>query len=203
MRAVVVTPPDPIVTPDEISGTHDANDTVVAALIAAVTEEIDGPGGYLNRSLGLQTIRATSWCFEDGMTLPAGPVTDIESLTYLDANGDEQTVDPSYYRLAGDRLYAVGGYTFPTTLAADDAVRVTYNAGYDGVVTGAIPERARSAIILSVQSLKAGMAIENVFLKTDVVEGIGRQEYVLSDQATAAVQATCRRLLSTLWMPSV
>lgn len=41
----VVVPPAPILTPADVPGSHASDDARVAALIAAATEELDGPTG--------------------------------------------------------------------------------------------------------------------------------------------------------------
>jgi hypothetical protein len=63
MRVVVITPPAPLVTwPDadkhlKLDGDETDRD-YVQGLIAAATGHIDGPGGWLNRALGEQTLEA-------------------------------------------------------------------------------------------------------------------------------------------------
>lgn len=196
----VVTPPEPIVAPEDIAGVT-AGDTGVAGLIAAVTEEIDGPSGWLGRSLGPQTIEWTDWIGCCRALLPCGPIIKIESVTAVDRDGVETTVDPSTYRLDGNCIVIADGASW----VACEKHRIRYKAGYNGttgagageVQTGAIPERARQAIILSVQHLRS-LQVESLYLKVDEVDGVGRKEFTLSEQASNIVERTCEWLLSTL-----
>lgn len=196
----VVTPPEPIVAPEDITGVT-AGDTGVVGLIAAVTEEIDGPSGWLGRSLGPQTIEWSDWIGCRRALLPCGPIIKIESVTAVDRDGTETTVDPSTYRLDGNCIVVADNAPWVTC----EKHRIRYKAGYNGttgagtgeVQTGVIPERARQAIILSVQHLRS-LQVESLYLKVDEVDGVGRKEFTLSEQASNIVERTCERLLSTL-----
>ena len=86
MRVVVIDPPLPAVTFEEaarhlrLDGDDDRD--YVEALIAAAQTHIDGPEGWLGRSVGIQTLelRMDAWpgC------LPFRPVIDIVSVTVDD-----------------------------------------------------------------------------------------------------------------------
>lgn len=196
----VVVPPQPIVTPADIAGVA-VGDAAVAALIAAVTEEIDGPSGWLGRALGVQTIEWTDWIGCRRTTLPCRPIIKIESVTAIDCDGREEVVDPSTYRQEGDCIVVAHGAGWVTS----NRHRIRYKAGYNGTSgaaageqqTGAVPERARQAIILSVQHLRS-LQVESLYLKVDEVEGVGRKEFTLSEVASKVIERTCERLLSTL-----
>jgi uncharacterized phiE125 gp8 family phage protein len=64
---------------------------------------------------------------------PIDPDTPV-TLTYLDANGIEQTVGSGGYRLSTSRrpaaLSPVVGACWPSALAAPDAITATFEAGY-------------------------------------------------------------------------
>lgn len=210
MRVRVIPPPTPIVTPADIAGDHGPTDSAVAALIAAVTEDIDGPGGWLGRALGPQVLEIVAGCFSEiacrgVIRLPYPPLIKVESVKYLDVAGVEQTLDAGVYRVNETSLMLKPGESWPSAGAFPDAVRVRFKAGYNGTAgagageaqTGIVPERARQAIILSVQHLKS-LGAESLYLRADEVEGIGRQEFTLSETANKVVTASCERLLSTL-----
>jgi len=196
----VVTPPEPIVAPEDILGAT-AGDETVAGLIGAVTEEIDGPSGWLGRSLGPQTIEWTDWIGCRRTVLPCRPIIKIDSVTTVDRDGSETVVDPATYRLDGNCIVVAEGAAW----VCCEKHRIRYKAGYNGtsgaaageVQTGDIPERARQAIILSVQHLRS-LQVESLYLKVDEVDGVGRKEFTLSDQASNIVERTYERLLSTL-----
>lgn len=197
MTVRVVTPPEPIVRPEEILGVT-AGDEAVAGLIAAVTEEIDGPTGWLGRSLGPQTLEWSSQNWPcNWFTLPCKPIIEISGVTYLDISSTVQTVDAADWSLSGDLIVFRNGWSMPSLACGPNAVRIQYQAGYDGDTTGEVPERARQAIILSVQHLRS-LQVESLYLKVDEVDGVGRKEFTLSDQASNIVERTCERLLSTL-----
>lgn len=195
----VIVAPAPIVTPDLVPGGHAGDDAAVTRLIASVQEQIDGPGGWLGRALGPQTLELTRPCFSRTMRLPYLPIIDVLSVKWLDADGVEQTVDDVDYRLIGDRLQMMA---LPPSGLGDfpDSVRIQYRAGYDGGTTGAVPARAVQAIILTVQHLLS-IGERNLFLRSDEVEGVGTKTYTVSESAAELIERTTRRLLSTLWMP--
>lgn len=197
----LVTPPDPIVVPEEIPGAA-SDDVAVEGLIAAVTEAIEGPRGWLGRSFGPQTIEWTTWLGCCRVLLPCYPIIKIESVVTIDRQGAETVVDPAMWRQDGDWLVVADGASW---VVRDACHRVRYRAGYNGwsgagpdeVQTGAVPENARQAIILSVQHLRS-LQVESLYLKVDEVDGVGRREYTLSEQASNIIDRTCATLLSTL-----
>lgn len=203
MRVRVIIPPDPIVTPADIAGDHTADDATVAAMIQAVTEEIDGPGGWLGRSLGEQTIELSLTCWPACLQLPYGPIIEIEGISYFDADDAEQAVDDGSWSVENGYLWFASNWSSPVLYDGRPyPARITYRAGYDGEDvadggTGPVPERARQAIILSVQQMKS-IGAENLFLKSIEVPDVETLQFTLSDQATKIVQSACDRLLSTL-----
>jgi len=201
----VISAPEAIVTPADIVGSHAANDPAVAALIQAVTEDIDGPSGWLGRCFGPQVLRLTqdSFCGRN-MLLPYGPVIEVENIAYLDAADNEFSVPDDAWRMVDDRIWFAAGFSFPSLSCAPDALRIEYQAGYNDEDasneggTGPVPERARQAIIATVQHLKSTFRTENLFLRSDQVEGIGMRQYVVSDQANVIIRQMTDRLLSGL-----
>ena len=203
MIVTVITPSAPIVTPADIAGSHAEDDASVAAAIAAVTEEIDGPTGWLGRAIGPQTIELRASCFRFGeIFLPYPPIIDVGSVKYLDGDLVEQTVPAeSYERLTDGALRMKVGH-WPAVGVHPEAVRIRYQAGYNGGPvadggTGPVPERIRQAIIVMVQDLLATKA-ENLFLRSEEVEGIGTRQYTVSDQASTIIRRTADRLLNGL-----
>jgi hypothetical protein len=75
------------------------------------------------------------------------PLVEVVGITYVDENGDEQTLDPSKYhvvRKVGPKcrrsvIELASGASWPSTRSQRDAVTVTYRAGYVEEV-GASPE---------------------------------------------------------------
>lgn len=198
MNLRVVIPPAPIVVPADIAGSHAANDAKVAATIAAVTEELDGPTGWLGRAIGVQTIEASGQFCAERTLLPCRPIIEIKSLVTEDRDGNSAAADPATWRQDGDELVIHRGATW--TRRYRHIVR--YEAGYDGQSvedggTGPVPARIKQAIIVMVQDLIATKA-ENLFLRAEEVEGIGSRQYTVSDQASTIIRRTADRLLAGL-----
>lgn len=149
MSVVVVTPPAPLVERDlakkhlRVDGV--AEDTLIDLYIAAACGHIDGPGAYLGRAVGEQTLE---WSLDQfplcgGMALPVSPTLAVVSVKYIDAVGVEQTLDPADYRLVdGVVLRALGG-SFPSTPMDFGGVRVRWTAGY-----AATPPAIAAAVLL-------------------------------------------------------
>jgi hypothetical protein len=195
MTTTVVTGPVPIVTPADIAGNHGATDAKVAGMIAAVQRTIDGPHGWLGRALGKQTLRLELAAFpcHDIVRL-YGPVIGSVVVTYLDRDEVTITVDDTNYRVMTDAIQFRRSFSKPSTLCAPDAFRIQYEAGYD---TADVPPEAKQAVILMTQQMKAASA-ENLFLRAEEVDGVGRFEYTVSEQAGNIIRATAERLLQGL-----
>ena len=72
------------------------------------------------------------------LTLAFGPVLKVVSITYVDTNGDWQTVDSALYVVdlgSVTRIALVPGQSWPTADSRIGAVRVTYDAGDAAAVT--------------------------------------------------------------------
>lgn len=203
MRVTVIEPPPPIVTPVEIPGDHAADDVAVAALISAVTAGIAGPDGWLGRSLGPQTLELALSCWPDGFVrLPCPPVISVLSVSYVDSAGALVTVNDSAWQAEGGEFWMRSSFAPPELGDVPRPVRIRYRAGYDGNPvdeggTGRVPEQARQAIVLSVHAMKA-LRRDDLFLKVDEVQDVGRREWVISDQAGRIIEATAGRLLQGL-----
>jgi len=201
MQLRVITPPEPFVTPADIAGDHAADDALVASMIAAATEEIDGPTGWLGRAIGPQVIEATGCLGIERVALPCPPIISIEEVVGIDPYGAETAAAVEDYWLDGEVLVLRCGARW----ARLPRYRIRYKAGFNGNSgapegerqTGAIPERVRQAVILSVQHMKS-IGVENLYLKVDEVDGVGRQEFTLTDQASNVIERACDRLLRGL-----
>jgi hypothetical protein len=188
----VITPPQPIVTPAEIAGSHAPDDPAIAAMIAAATGEIDGPYGYLKRSIGKQTLEIEGDFRGWWVDLRLPPIIKVVKVFSAAVGGQETELSSSLYYYTRERLRFHSWQT---------ATRIQYEAGFseaDG--TGPVPPQVKQAIILSVQNMKA-LSAENLFLRSEEVEGVGTFQYTVSDQAGNIIRDTCRRLLAGLRVP--
>jgi hypothetical protein len=188
----VITPPQPIVTPAEIAGSHAPDDPAIAAMIAAATGEIDGPYGYLKRSIGKQTLEIEGDFCGWWVDLRLPPIIKVVKVFSAAVDGQEAELPSSLYYYSRERLRFHSWQT---------ATRIQYEAGFseaDG--TGPVPPQVKQAVILSVQNMKA-LSAENLFLRSEEVEGVGTFQYTVSDQAGNIIRDTCRRLLAGLRVP--
>jgi uncharacterized phiE125 gp8 family phage protein len=127
----------------------EANDALIAAYLRASVASVEG---YVERPLSPQAF--TEWadrfpaCYGERLTLSRDPVSSIVSVTYVDIDGAEQTLDASDYRnIEGEpwSLIAPIAAPFPQTEQRPDAVRVRYIAGYEA---GQCPPELQSAVLL-------------------------------------------------------
>lgn len=92
-----------------------------------------------------------------GLRLPRRPVTAVNSITYIDVNGNQQTLPTSQY-LIDTKLWtrirpAAPGVCFPFTYPGQaNAVTVSFTAGTSTTAAGT-PEMARLAIMAWVRTM--------------------------------------------------
>lgn len=156
MHVTVIDPPAVLVSRSEakkhLRVEHTDDDTLIDGFIAGACGWIDGPGGWLGRSIGEQTLEARFERFTcDEVVLPYGPILSVTSIKYLDEDGAEQTLDDSVYqRLSDGRIRLMADESWPDLYTDEEAVRVLYVAGYDG-----IPAAIKAAVLLMVGFLYA------------------------------------------------
>lgn len=154
-RVVVVTPPAPVVSLDEAKAhlrvEHADDDALITGMVAAATAHIDGPDGWLGRSIGVQTVetRFTLWEVDRVVPLPCRPVLAIEAVEYLDRNDAEREADLDDLELIGDAIYPSGS-SFPWEGGSlrNGGLRIRYRAGYE-----LLPAPIRVAILMMTEDL--------------------------------------------------
>lgn len=126
--------------------TNSASDTVLQRLVEAATTYIEE---YIERSLAHQTWKLSLDCFSDAIRLLRGPVSEITSFQYVDADGALTDVPEALYTLdtESDPAWIVrnSDEAWPDTLDAVNVVQVTYTAG-----CAPVPEDLKHAILLLV-----------------------------------------------------
>tara|TARA_R100000808_G_scaffold5235_1_gene16068 strand:- start:4378 stop:4959 length:582 start_codon:yes stop_codon:yes gene_type:complete len=128
----------------------DANEGALRQLRGA-TEEVQ-------RLTALQLLNAT-WVYTfDAFPIDAGgriwmpkaPLSSVSSITYLDSDGDSQTVAASVYQLVTSEtpgsVVLQYGQTWPTARTDTEAVTVTFVAGY-GTDQAQVPDMAQNAVL--------------------------------------------------------
>lgn len=106
-----------------------------------------------HRALISQQWRLTLDAFPDGAVhVPLPPLISVDAITYLDPDGDSQTLSSALYRVvttgSPGRIVPTYGYYWPSTRDIAGAVTVDYTAGY-----ASIPGAIISAILLLVGHL--------------------------------------------------
>lgn len=120
------------------SGDDDAN---AQAVLDAATAHFDGRDGILNRALTTQTWKLYMDSFPDGedaFQIPLPPLQSVDSIEYVDVDGTTQTLSTSLYRVTGGysqpaRVQPAFDEDWPTTRDVNNAVTVTFTAGYNTV----------------------------------------------------------------------
>lgn len=127
----------------------DDDDGQITGLIAAATE-------HLEKTLGLTLcktkFRQDFMKFCDATTMSAAPVTEIEAIKCVKANGNEFLLPPSQYSLikTHDGTFIHYNGELPCLAKRIDAVQVTFYAGFD---KEDVPASLKAAILLHVGSL--------------------------------------------------
>jgi uncharacterized phiE125 gp8 family phage protein len=106
-------------------------DDRIEQLIPPCTREIER---YTDRGFITQTWRLTIDEFEDEIELPHGPVTAVTAFSYLDADGDTQTVSADLYTTdlvsSPQRIVLNPGESWPTVLERINTVTIQFTVGY-------------------------------------------------------------------------
>lgn len=154
---------------------HDEDDALISSLIVAAREQAEA---FTNRAFIEQTLVLTMDEFCDRIKLPKPPFISVTSVVYLDGSGDSQTVSGAVYRIASRfepaLLTLEPGQVWPSTYDVDDAVTITYKAGYGGAAS-AVPDSVKAAIKMIVESL-----YEN---RGDLSQGVTISEIPMTSRA--------------------
>jgi uncharacterized phiE125 gp8 family phage protein len=129
--------------------------------------------------------------------VPYGPVQNIESITYIDSEGDEVVMADDEYALFNNGDMATlrplldGVYsTWPETSKTDNAVVIIYTAGYDDVSGIPLPELVKQAILMQVASMFENRQDEIVGTTGNVVSQVNMNSTMLLDTIKVYWNAT-------------
>jgi uncharacterized phiE125 gp8 family phage protein len=132
----------------------DAEDAYIESLIVTSLRMAER---ITRRSLYPTTWALTLERFPAGaIAIPRPPLQSVVSITYIDTDGIEQTLDPARYQVraaqgplaARGRILPAYGETWPATRCQMDAVTVTFVAGY-----AQVPEDITHARLLIIGEL--------------------------------------------------
>ena len=159
MRLQLVTPPTiQPVTVDELKThcviDHSLDDDYLSDVLDTAREQVEADTG---RALVEQTWQLLGSAFPAEINVPKPPLVAVSSITYIDTDGEEQTLDAADYQVVtttvGARIKPAAGACWPAVQPGHyNGVVVEFVAGYvvaDGETTvGAIPHRARQALLI-------------------------------------------------------
>ena len=132
--------------------TFDDDDAFVSSLVSAAVDLFDGDG-QLGRAIITQTWAQWGPQTQGRVRLLMGPFQSLEAVEYYDADGALQAADVSDFeaRKAGDfvTVEPKSGAAWPRTQARQDAIKITYKAGF-GDAPSDVPEGILHAILLLV-----------------------------------------------------
>ncbi len=129
-------------------------DSLIALYIKAAREYVER---YTRRALVQQSLRDNFDCFAEEMILSRGPVQSVNSITYFDQNGDQQTLSTSAYETdtveEPGRVVRAYNATYPVTRDnKPNCIQIDYTAGYedDASPTDAsgVPDAIKHAMLL-------------------------------------------------------
>lgn len=135
---------------------HTDEDDLIAGLLDAAVDHLDGASGILGRALVTQAwdlVLDALPC--DAIQLPLAPLVSVSSVQYYDTAGALQTLSPSLYYV--DAISQPGWVTrlstatWPDTMDGANAVIVRFVAGYGAAA--AVPGAIKAAIKLLVGHL--------------------------------------------------
>lgn len=127
-------------------------DNLISGLIAAARELIELATGrsFINTSWSVKLS-----CLPHCLELPRAPLSSVTSIEYLDADGDEQTLDADIYDVVTSdepgRIQLASNGSRPATATHPEAVTITYVSGYGAAATS-VPTPLRQAILLLLTS---------------------------------------------------
>jgi len=131
---------------------HADEDALISGYINAATARLDGLSGILGRALLTQTWTVEFPAFGKRLDIPLCPVQSA-TIQYYDSTNALQTLSSSVYAVLTDGLgpYVSLKYNqqWPQTYTRDDAVKITFVAGY-GDTPASVPASIRIAMFLLV-----------------------------------------------------
>lgn len=130
---------------------HHDEDATLARYIQAATREIEHA---TRRQLITATYEAKwdTWP-NGGFLLPRPPLLAVSSITYVDTDGETQTVDSGTYEVDNNdepgSIHLAWGQTWPAHRSHPRVIAVTYTAGY-GTTPADVPADYRQAVLMLV-----------------------------------------------------
>lgn len=147
-------------------GDDDSQDQLLAQLIAAAVDHLDGYAGTLGRAIVTQSWRLGLEAFPTGaIDLPLPPLQSIDSIAYVDGAGATQTLAESDYTVIDgplSRVVPAFATQWPSARKAPRAVTLTFTAGW---AVADVPRAIRQALLIITEGLFEGGEL------TELVQG--------------------------------
>lgn len=150
----VITPPtaEPLALPEvkaNLRVVFDDEDADITRMIRAARQMAEE---RLNRALMPQVLAFGADGFCGALKVPRPPVVEIDSITYIDSDGEPQPL--ADYLVDGfadpPLISAAPGASWPSTRAQSGAVVVQYQAGYADAAS--VPEPIRQWMLLAINA---------------------------------------------------
>lgn len=129
-----------------------ADDDFIQRLVEAATEQLDGDG-ELGRAMINQSWAEWSGPSPEAVKLTMGPFQSLTSVEYYDTDGTLQTATLSDFETRKDGDFVTcrpkTGFSWPATQDRDDAIKITYVAGF-GATSADVPQPLRHAVLMLV-----------------------------------------------------
>jgi uncharacterized phiE125 gp8 family phage protein len=149
---------------------HTDDDLLLGRLIKAARDHVEH---YCGVRLASETIEVKCDRFADLCRLPEAPLTSVTSIGYVDAAGDDKTLDAATYELRPDGLEPsvalAYGKQWPV-VRPGSRITLTAVVGYD-----AAPEAVRHAMLMLVatwyaqrENILVGATVENLPMPSSV-----------------------------------
>lgn len=136
LKRVTAPPVNPITLNEakdwlRVDGTE--QDLMISTAIDAAVSFLDGPHG-----IGIALVEQKWDLFLDRfpvtIEIPLTPVQSVDEITYVDRDGNTQTLDTSVYKVSTNQRPAIVerafGESWPVTRLEADAVKIRFTAGY-------------------------------------------------------------------------
>lgn len=140
----------------------DDDDELIALYIQAARSFVDGKDGFLGRCLVTQTWQLTLDEFPlDEIKIPLPPLQGIVSISYFNPQGNITTMAQGDYYVDTDSEpgWVVPLTTWPTPLAAINAVQIQFIAGYapnensPADLTANVPAQVKQGMLLMIGAM--------------------------------------------------
>lgn len=218
MSIVVVTPPaTSVVSPADVRtalglDATAAPDAQLTPLIAAATQEFDGPDGMLRRTLLPTTydlfLEPRTWraararpLYPAPIDIPLPPLRSSPApiLYWIDRDGTETVLNVSTYRIVPGTPATVLPIWAWGWFSLWHGFRLRYAAGYD--TPADVPQPIRQAIILRVGQLRSMGGRADPLLKQDSVIGVSTRQWETQTDINAQTDRAILNLVRNYVVP--